>query len=47
VLTVADSDLKDCLDENHEHYKKAVEFLKSLRTEYLGSNNYIEALLRK
>ena len=46
ALTVSDVNLEDCLGPHHKHKKKVVEYLRELRSEYLRTSNYIEALLR-
>jgi len=47
VLTVSDSEIKDCLNPNYKNRQEVLAFLKKLRLEYLGTTNYIDALFRK
>lgn len=47
VLTVSDNDFKDCLKSNYESREKVLKYLRDLKTEYLNTSNYLEALLKK
>lgn len=47
ALTVIDKDKNDVLDPNHDKRADIVEFLKSMRTEYLTTTNYYDAYFRK
>ncbi|MCL6460415.1 MAG: hypothetical protein I4O51_00890 [Flavobacterium micromati] len=46
VLTVADSDIKDCLKPNYPKREEIISHLKSLRDEYFTTSNYMEAYLK-
>jgi hypothetical protein len=46
ILTVADSDIKDCLEPNYPEREKIVNHLKTLRDEYFTTSNYIEAYFK-
>jgi hypothetical protein len=46
ILTVTDSDLKDCLQPNYPKREEIVSHLKSLRNEYFTTSNYMEAYLK-
>jgi hypothetical protein len=46
ILTVADSDIKDCLKPNYPKREEIVNHLKSLRDEYFKTSNYMEAYLK-
>ena len=47
VLTVADSAMNDCLNMEYANRHEVLSFLKSVRLEYLGTTNYLDALFRK
>lgn len=47
VLTVFDSNMKDCLKLNHKYHKKVVQYLRTLKDEYLNTSNYLDPLFRK
>ncbi|TVZ26316.1 hypothetical protein JM83_1271 [Gillisia sp. Hel_I_86] len=47
VLTIADSELNDCLDPSATNRKQVLKFLKETRLEYLATTNYFDALFRK
>jgi len=47
VLTVTDSKMQDCLEPNHKSRQKTLKFLRELKMEYLNTQNYLEALLKK
>ncbi|SHF73250.1 hypothetical protein SAMN05444396_101114 [Flavobacterium segetis] len=46
ILTVADSDLKDCLKPNYPRHEEILSHLKSLRDEYFTTSNYMAAFLK-
>ncbi|WP_411030149.1 hypothetical protein [Spongiimicrobium sp. 3-5] len=45
-LTVADSNINDCLEPNYKSRKEVLNYLRDLRQEYLDTHNYFEALLK-
>ncbi len=47
ALTVSDSTMGDCLDPNYKSREKVLKYLQDLKTEYLNTNNYLEAWFRK
>ncbi len=47
VLTVSDSELNDCLNPEFANRQEVLAFLKTVRLEYLGTKNYMNALFRK
>jgi len=47
ALTVSDANMDDCLKPNYKFRKEILMYLRDLRMEYLDTNNYIEALLKK
>lgn len=46
VLTVDNSEMKDCLAPNYPHREKILVFLRELKSEYLTTHNYIESYLK-
>jgi len=46
VLTVNDSNIKDCLKPNHKAREKVLKYLRNLRVEYLNTNNYVDVLFK-
>ncbi|MFI1772790.1 hypothetical protein [Thalassobellus citreus] len=47
AITVTDDALNDCLKPDNIHYQSVLKYLKDLRMEYINTQNYIEALLRR
>jgi hypothetical protein len=47
ILSVYDSDKKNCLEDNHPLKSKAIQYLKALKNEYLTTHNYEELLFTK
>ena len=47
LLTVYDEEIKNCLLKNYPKRKKVLEYLKTLKKEYLETHNYEELLLTK
>ena len=47
ALTSFDVGLNDVLDPENENREAIIKYLRDLRIEYLNSNNYLEALLKK
>lgn len=47
LIGVSDNDLNDCLKPDYLYREKVLKYLRSLRKEYLNTQNYLEALLRK
>ena len=46
VLTVTDSNFKDCLNPNYPQNGEIVNHLKKLKSEYFSTNNYFEAYFK-
>lgn len=46
VLTVTDSEIKDCLNPNYPQSGEIVNHLKKLKKEYFSTSNYQEAYLK-
>lgn len=46
VVTVRDSDIKDCLKPNYPKREEVINHLKNLRDEYFTTSNYMEAYLK-
>lgn len=47
AITTSDYTLKDCLKSDYIYREAILKYLRDLRTEYLNTSNYLEALLRK
>ncbi len=47
AITVADNKMKDCLKPEYIKRESILKYLRDLRIEYLNTDNYFEALLRK
>jgi len=47
ALTVLDTNMKDCLNPKHKLYKKTLEYVRDVKTEYLNTSEYVQALLKK
>lgn len=47
ALFAIDTQMNDCLDPKHKNREKAIKYLRDLRKEYLNTNNYIDAMLKK
>lgn len=47
ALTILDSEMEDCLNPKHNHYSKALEYVRDLKTEYLNTTEYVQTLLKK
>jgi len=47
VLTIANSELDDCLSPTYANREEVLMFLKKMRSEYLATTNYFDALFRK
>jgi len=47
AITVVDDDSNDCLKPDNIHYQSVLKYLKDLRVEYINTQNYLEALLRR
>lgn len=47
AITVADNEMNDCLKENYVKREAILKYLKAMRLEYLNTNNYLEALLKR
>lgn len=47
VITVQNEALEDCLEPRHPAREYLVDFLATVRKEYLVTNNYIDQLFRK
>lgn len=47
LITVYDSNLKNCLLENSPNQKIVIDYLKALKKEYLNTSNYNEVLFNK
>lgn len=47
AITVRDDALSDCLVDHYENRDDIINYLKDMRVEYLGSNNYLEAFLKE
>ena len=47
ALTSFDAGLNDVLDPDNENRETIIKYLRDLRIEYLNSNNYLEAMLKK
>lgn len=47
VLTVNDDAMNDCLKSRYPKREGVLNYLKNLKNEYLNTNNYLEALLKK
>lgn len=45
ALTVLDSNMRDCLNPKHELYKKTLEYVRDIKTEYLNTTEYVQSLL--
>jgi len=46
VITVYNSEMKDCLKPQYESRSAVLKYLKDLRLEYLNTHNYLESLLK-
>lgn len=46
ILTVSDDQMKDCLSPNYQHRDAVVKYLRTLKEEYLTTNDYKVANLR-
>ena len=47
ALTALDADMNDALDPNYKLREDIIKYLRDLRIEYLNTNNYLEAMLKK
>ena len=47
AITVDDAKMKDCLKAEYRKREVILKYLRDLRIEYLNTDNYLEALLRK
>lgn len=47
VLTASNSESEDCLHPDHPSQAKVLQYLRSLRVEYLSTSNYLELLFKK
>jgi hypothetical protein len=47
ALTVLDANMEDCLNPKHKLYEKTLEYVRDVKTEYLNTSEYIQALLKK
>ena len=47
ALTVTDNEMKDCLKENYAKREAILNYLKTMRVDYLNTYNYLEALLKR
>ena len=47
LITVIDSNLKDCLSPKYQERDIIINYLKNLRLEYLNTHNYQELLFKK
>ncbi|GGI57407.1 hypothetical protein GCM10011444_17160 [Winogradskyella haliclonae] len=47
LLTVYDKEIKNCLLDNHPKRENVIEYLKSMKAEYLNTANYQELLFNK
>lgn len=46
ILTVTDTEIKDCLNPKYPQHQEIVDHLKSLKDEYFSTTNYVEAYLK-
>lgn len=47
AITVNDDALNDCLKPGYIKREAVLKYLRDLKSEYLNTDNYLEALLRK
>ncbi len=47
VLMATDKEINDGLAPDYKNRKKVIKYLRDLRIEYLNTNNYLEAMLKK
>lgn len=47
AITVADDGFNDCLKPNYDEREAILSYLKAMRIEYLNTQNYLEALLKR
>ena len=47
VLTVSDNEFADCLKPSYVSRQEILKYLRDLKTEYLNTSNYLDALLRR
>jgi hypothetical protein len=46
VITVYNSEMRDCLEPQYESRSSVLKYLRDLRLEYLNTHNYLETLLK-
>lgn len=46
ILTVTDSEIKDCLNPSYPEHQKIINHLKKLKNEYFSTSNYLESYLK-
>lgn len=46
VLTVTDTEIKDCLNPKYPQHQEILNHLKKLKNEYFSTSNYMEAFLK-
>ena len=46
-LIADDTDFNDALNPSYKHREEIIKYLRDLRIEYLNTNNYLEAMLKK
>ncbi len=47
AIVANDAQFNDCLAPNYKNRERVIAYLRSLRIEYLNTNNYLEAMLKQ